>query len=215
MNHLHPNTDLIVLYSFTSQTLAGPFKQVRILSTLVFGPERERRSVSLEKQDKFFGPEFPSLLSSLPPVSAVHHCQLPLSPSSSLWWSRAYVSVVPWWLSHHCQGRRECESRPGSSESDSKWLDQGLPQDKKKVLSMQKPQLPPSRDTARRENQSFSLFHFCELIQESLLPKKVPPLLSLRRLCLGKAKTASVPSGCSQPLGGGWRIIDHSQSQKG
>lgn len=53
------------------------------------------------------------------------------------------------------------------------------------------------RDTARRESQSSSLSHCCELIQEPFLPKKMLPLLSLRRLCLGKAKTTSVPTAHS------------------
>lgn len=56
---------------------------------------------------------------------------------------------------------------------------------------------PPEGGHCQEREAIFPLSHFCELIQEPFLPTKTPPLLSLRRLCLGKAKTTSVPTAHS------------------
>lgn len=47
----------------------------RVPSTPVSDPERERRGVCLEEQNKVLGPRLPSLPCSLPPISAVHYFQ--------------------------------------------------------------------------------------------------------------------------------------------
>lgn len=124
VNHLHPDTDLIALNGSHILVLIWSFWKSQVW-------EGERRGVCLEEQDNFLGPKFPSLPCSLPPsqlFTAV--CLLPLSPSSSLWLSRAYVSVVCWWTGGSAttvRGGGGVTHVPGPVSQTWGGLDQGLP----------------------------------------------------------------------------------------